>query len=362
MNNRERFLTTMKHQEPDRVPRLASLTSPLLQVFRERTGHTSPAEYWDWDLAGVGFRRPDPAPDLMEVYGRYYDDLEFEWLLDWDKSDFPCEWGVATRPAHFFHLSAPLSPMRNFTSLAELEAYPLPNYVGDWRHDHLESEVERQKGAGYAVGSSVGWIFQTAWTLRSEVALFTDFYENPEFADALLTRITDIRIAQAIRLAEAGVDSVSMNDDIGSQKSMIISPAMWRTWIKPRMAALIEAIRAVNPDILFRYHSDGLLTPVIPELIDIGVSSLRTVQPESMDVFDIKRRFGDNIVLEGTIGLQSELSHGTPDDVREMIKAQCEGLKPGGGWVASPANGLTPDIPWDNLVAMFEALDEHGRY
>ena len=75
-----------------------------------------------------------------------------------------------------------------------------------------------------------------------------------------------------------------------------------------------------------------------------------------------QQRYGDRISMDGTIGLQSELKHGTPDDVRRKVKAQCEGLMPGGGWLASPGNGVTPDISFDNLAAMFEALDEFGRY
>jgi len=362
MNHRERVLASLAHREPDRVARTANLTPGVVEAFRRETGQRDPGAYWDYDLASVSFLPPDPPPDLMARYGHYYADLEYEWVLDWEKSDFPVEWGVATRPAHFWHLSAPIAPLRHATSLADIAAFPFPDYLAEWRHDHLEAEVRRLQDAGYPVTAAIGWIFQTAWTIRSEVGLFADFYDNPEMADALLTRITDIRLAQAVRLAEAGVDMISINDDIGSQKSMIISPDMWRRWLKPRLASVIAAIHRVNPAIHFRYHSDGWIMPVIADLIAIGVSSLITVQPECMDVFEVKRRYGDRVCLEGTIGLQGELMHGTPDDVRRVIRAQCEGLKPGGGWIASPGNGVTPDVPFANLAAVYEALEEYGRY
>lgn len=362
MNHRERFLAALNHREADRVPRYASLTPAVLDEFRQRTGAEDPAAYWDWDVGYVGFRRPDPLPDLKAIYGRYFEGRGVEWVLDWDLSDYPPEWGVATRPAHFYHLSAPLAPMVGLTTVRELHDYPFPDYLNDWQHDHLESEIARLKQAGYPADGSVGWIFQTAWTLRSEVKLFEDFYDNPDFAAALLDRITAIRTAQAIRLAEAGVDSISINDDIGSQKSMILSPAMWRKWLKPRLASVIAAIRKVNPAIHFRYHSDGWYVPVIPDLIEIGVTSLRTVQPESMDPIAIKRQFGAHIALEGSFGLQHDLAFGSPDEVRRVVQAQCEGMKPGGGWLAAPGNGVTPDVPYDNLAVFFEALDEYGRY
>lgn len=362
MNHRERVLTAMSHREPDRAPRNATLPPFVREEFARRTGQQSPAEYWDWDLSNVGFKPPDPHLDLRARFGTFFADRDCEWLLDWDRNDYSPEWGVATRPAHFYHLSAPLAPMESFTRVEQIEAYPFPDYVNEWRHDHLEAEVQRLKDAGYPVNASVGWIFQTVWSLRTRVKLFMDFYDNPDFARALFRRVTDIRIAQGVRLAEAGVDMISLNDDIGTQKSMIMSLPMWRQWLKPYLAELIAAIHRVNPDIRFRYHSDGLLTPVIPELIEIGVASLITVQPECMDVYEIKRRFGGQICMEGTFGLQSELTRGTAGNVRRVVKEQCQGLMPSGGWIASPGNRITPDVPWENLVAFFESLEEYSTY
>lgn len=362
MESRERVLCTMNHLEPDRVPRYAALMEGVLAEFRRRTGSDDPARYWDWDIATVGFLPPDPLPDLRTRFDRYYRDLSHEWLLDWRHGDYPPEWGVATRPAHFLHFSAPVAPLARASSVADLDAYPFPDYLGEWRHDHLEAQVRELKQSGQAVCGGAGWIFQSAWLLRSREQLFIDYYDNPDFARALMERVTSIRIAMAERLAEAGVDMLQLSDDIGTQQSMIMSPAMWRQWVKPYFARMIAAARRINPAIHIRYHSDGWYLPVIPDLIEIGVTSLVTVQPESMDVFEIKRRFGDRLTLEGTIGCQGVLMSGTPDELRAHIRRQCDGLMPGGGWIASPGNGVEPDIPWENLVTLFDALDEYAVY
>jgi uroporphyrinogen decarboxylase len=362
MDSRERVLRTLSHQQPDRVPRYAALMEGVVEEFKRRTGHSDPFSYWDWDITGVGFRPPDPLPDLKVRFSRYYTDLDHECLLDWEHGDYPPEWGVATRPAHFLHFSAPLAPLAKASSLADLADYPFPDYLQEWKHDHLEAEIRRLKQAGQAVCGSAGWIFQSAWLLRTRQQLFIDIFDNPDFARALLERVTSIRIAMAVRQAEAGVDMIGLADDIGIQNSMIMSPTMWRAWVKPYFARLIAAVHQVNPATHIRYHSDGWYLPVIPDLIEIGVSSLVTVQPESMDVFDVKQRFGQQLTLEGTIGCQGVLMSGTPQEVREHVRKQCLGLMPGGGWIASPGNGVEPDVPWDNLVAMFDSLDEFGRY
>ena len=362
MNSRQRVRATFEHRQADRVPRWASLTPDVLHCFQQQTAAESPADYWGWDLRDVRFRPPNPLPDLRARFARYLQHVECEWILDWEHADFSPEWGVATRPAHLYHLSAPISPMARFTSLDDLRAYPFPDYTGEWRHDHLEARIDELHRAGYPVNGHLGWIFQTAWTLRSEVQLFEDFFDRPRFAATLLDRITEVRVAQAERFARAGVDMVAMNDDIGGQNAMILSPKMWRRWLKPRLAAVISAAHRANPGVHFRYHSDGYYEPVIPDLIEIGVASLITVQQESMDARRIKERFGRDLVLEGTLGLQGELMHGAPADVERLVRGQCGDLKPGGGWVASPGNGVTPDVPWANLAMIFEALDRYGNY
>ena len=362
MNHRERFLTALDHAEPDRVPRWAWIDAPATEELGRRTGQESPAEYWDFDIRDVGFLPPDPLPDLKTIFGHYFAGREKNWTFDWRDRSYGLEWGVPSIPAGLYGLSAPVSPMADLSSAAELAGYPFPNYLRDWRHDHLEADVRRWHDAGYPVNAGLGWLFQTAWTLRGREQAFIDLYDNPELADALLTRITGIRKAQAVRLAEAGVDSISMYDDIGSQRSMMISPSMWRKWLKPRMTELIEIIHNVNPDIHFRYHTDGHFMPVVPDLIEIGVSTLMTVQPECMDIYKIKRRFGQHISIEGTIGCQSELAVGTPEDVRRMVRTQFDALMPGGGFVASTANGVGADTPFENLETLFEAIEEYGAY
>ncbi len=358
MTHRERVLTTLDHREPDRVPRSMGLAGSAHDQFRAITGSKNPREYWDMDFTAVGFRAPEV--DWHKRFDAYYDASDKPYQFK--HNEYPPEWGIAQKMAGFHHFSRPLFPLRNAVSVAEIEGYPFPDYIKEWEHDHLEGEVERLRAEGYPVGGSIQRIFQTAWYLRSREQLFVDFLESPAIAEAILERIGDIVMDMARRLSAAGVDILLMADDIGMQDRMMMSPDTWRKWIKPHAARAFATARQIKPDIHIAYHTDGDFEAVIPDLVEIGVTILSTVQPESMDVFAIKERWGRDVTLMGTVGVQSTFRFGTPGEVKEMIREQVEVLGKGGGFVLSPANAVEPDVPWENIVAFFEAANEYGWY
>ena len=196
--------------------------------------------------------------------------------------------------------------------------------------------------------------------MRGMDRLFMDFYDNPEFATALLDQMLEIRTFQAVRYAEAGVDILHTGDDLGMQHTLIMSVAMWRKWIKPRLAKVIQAARQVKPDLLVEYHTDGFVIPFIPELIEIGINVLNPVQPECMDPAEIKRKFGDYLAFSGTVGNQSTLPFGTPDEVRRVVSRTHRDGWARWGLVLAPSHMLEPDVPWENILAFFEAAEEYG--
>jgi uroporphyrinogen decarboxylase len=113
---------------------------------------------------------------------------------------------------------------------------------------------------------------------------------------------------------------------------------------------------------LVEYHTDGYVEPFIPELAEIGIDVLNPVQPECMDPAEIKLKFGDRLAFSGTVGNQSTLPFGTPDEVRRVVKERIETVGRGGGLVLAPSHMLEPDVPWENIMAFFEAAEEFGHY
>ena len=253
--------------------------------------------------------------------------------------------------------------MRNLSTIKELEEYPFPDFQQAYCHDHFEDEIKEYHSKELAVtGSLWGTFWERSWHMRGMDRLFIDFYDNPEFANALLDKMLEIRTFQASRYAEAGVDILHTGDDIGMQKTLLMSITMWRTWIKPRLAAVIQAAKHIKPDLLVEYHTDGFVEPFIPELIEIGVDVLNPVQPECMDPVEIKKKFGDQIAFSGTVGTQTTLPFGTPDEVRDLVKERIETVGVGGGFVLAPSHYVEPDVPWENIIAFFEAAEEFGYY
>jgi len=129
---------------------------------------------------------------------------------------------------------------------------------------------------------------------------------------------------------------------------------MWRRFIKSRWEKVYRAAKSKNPDIKVWYHSDGNIIEIIPELIEIGVDIINPIQPECADPVEIKKLYGDKLVLDGTIGTQTTLPFGTPADVRELIRERKKTLGQDGALIISPTHLVEPEVPIDNVIAFYE--------
>jgi uroporphyrinogen decarboxylase len=362
MTSRERVLAAVTHRQPDKVPKDISwgLTRAAMEMFRAHTGRDDPQDYFGLDVRFVGLGVP-PAFEEREVarrqavFGPYLGDLPVDAEIT--------EWGTGHVQSPNSDYYSYVKPLAGFQSIDQLKSYPFPTFDEDWRRDWARRQIADFHGRDLAVGGALAvTLFETVWQLRGMEQLFVDFRFDPEFAAYLLDRMTDIRCAQARFLAHQGVDVLVLGDDISMQTGMMMSLPMWRTWFKGRMARIIAEARAVKPGLPVFYHTDGNPEAVIPELIEIGITILNPVQPECIDPVMVKRRYGDRLALWGTIGIQTTLPFGTPDDVRQEVKTRIETLGAGGGLVLGPTHVVEADVPWENLVALYEAIETYGAY
>jgi uroporphyrinogen decarboxylase len=153
-----------------------------------------------------------------------------------------------------------------------------------------------------------------------------------------------------------------LGDDVAMQTGMLISPQLWRIWLKPRMVRIINAAKSIHPRIHIFYHSDGNPSAIIDELIEIGVTVLNPIQPECMNPAEVKKKYGDRLAFWGTMGVQSTLPFGTPEDVRAEVKLRMQTIGSGGGLLLGPSHMIEPEVPWENIIAFFNAVEEYGYY
>lgn len=208
--------------------------------------------------------------------------------------------------------------------------------------------------------------FQTASDLRGAEQLLMDMVLNEEFVLALVERATDVidRLLHAY-LAAGGeyFDMVELpGDDYASATSTIMSPAMFGTFFKPALKRLVDTVKGFRDDLKVMFHSDGMIKPLLPDLIDIGVDVVHPLEPvPGVDMTAIKAEFGGRLAFLGGIDIVEALP-GSQQDVVDEVKRRIRELAPGGGYVLAPANHVQPDVPPENIVTLFQAAREHGQY
>ena len=317
--------------------------------MRQRTGATSAEDYFEWEMRQVEIAAPRTRTDFASYL---LDDLPAGTEVD--------EWGVAWVPGSMYHFTRMVHPLANVNTLAELRAYPWPDVTADYRRAPVPQQIGDLHRAGYSSFAYVpcifGTIWESAWRLRGMERLFIDMLEQPAYARELLSVLTDLACDNAAFFARSGADIIRLADDVGTQRGLLMSPEMLREWLKPRLAAVIAAARRENPEVHVFYHSDGAVTELVPEFIEIGIDILNPVQPECMDPIALKRQYGDRLSFWGTIGTQTTMPFGTPDEVRATVREMIQTVGRGGGLVVSPTHILEPDVPWENIEALADAI------
>jgi uroporphyrinogen decarboxylase len=379
-SSRERVLTALRRQQPDRVPTAVDFSAPVYDTFIQKTGVPPPPKS-PWSVwtgrPTVTFEQEIGRSDPAEYFGCDVRIVEFgDTELKYDFSaylprDLPWErtrvdeWGIAqvTRESGTSDFVRPLASAQ---TVAEIERFPFPDVTAGYRREIVRERIRQVQAKGLA---AIGWppfvggtFFETAWRLRGMDTFLMDMASDSAFAWALLDRITELSIANACFLAECGVDILLTGDDVGMQDRLMMSKSMWRKWIKPRYAELIARAKKINPALLVFHHSDGYIEPLIPEFIEIGMDILNPVQPECMDPVKIKQQFGDRLAFWGTIGTQTTFPNATPQEIRALVKERIETVGRGGGLLIAPTHKLQADVPWENITAFFEAVQAYGKY
>jgi uroporphyrinogen decarboxylase len=360
MTPRENLYQIYRRKGFIQVPVGFNLCDSLLAEFKKRYPEAkSYQDHFNFPYRNIidpgfswNFDNLDMIPEQLKVDWNIYYPEGFTYDVKFDG------WGIAhEKSPNSMHMTRMHHPMKKFETLAEMQAYPLPDYtLVDF--SPLQKKIDEIHAKGLAV---FVWqectIWETAWYLRSMENLMMDMAMEDEKAVWLLDQITEKACYRAEIFARQGADILGLGDDIGMQDSIMMSMEMYQQWLKPRLAKVIRAAKNVNPDILISYHSCGYIEPFINELIEVGIDILNPVQPECMDFKAIHDKYGSRISFNGTIGTQKIMPFGTPEQVTAEVQKNLKIAGEKGGLFCCPTHILEPEVPWENIEAYANACN-----
>jgi uroporphyrinogen decarboxylase len=251
-------------------------------------------------------------------------------------------------------------PLAEADSIADLEQFDWPT-ADIWDYSHLREQCLQWPDNPILCGSSEP--FYLYCRLRGMERSLADLIENPEFAEALLEHIYAVDSAVFKRiLDEVGdlIDLVYVAEDLGTQQSLLMSPRLFRRFLKPRMAGLIDLAHSYGVKVM--HHDDGAIRQVIPDLIEAGVDILNPVQWRctGMDREGLARDFGDRLVFHGGVDNQHTLPFGTVDDVCREVAENIRAFKDTKGYIVAPCHHMQANTPTENIVALYRTVQEVG--
>jgi uroporphyrinogen decarboxylase len=381
MTGRERVLAAVNHEEPDRVPivigasNATGLKAAPYHGLKRLLGVDSEDRYiYDWPELGTIL--PDEA-----VLERLHSDVR--GVLDAfpaatiarnrtrpPHSPFIDDWGSGQVEVEEGTWYPGVHPMADATTIDAIERYPWPDMDDPTRVAHVRAEAARLAADGRYAILATPWLlfpFERAFAMQGLEQFLMNLAVEPEFAEALLRRIAgSCKTLMGHFLAELGdnVDIIKIGDDLGTEQSLLMSPAMYRRILKPIHADYIAFIKARTKARVF-FHTDGDVFDLLDDLVEIGVDILNPVQSGSGklgNLAEVKRRYGTNLAFCGAIDTQRVLPTGTPDEVRAEVHRAIGTLGPGGGYLLAAVHTIMNEVPPANVLAMVDAAVELGTY
>jgi len=376
MTPRERALTALNHNEPDKLPvdlGATNVTAPT------RLAYINARAYWGLP--------PDPAPRISDrpmdsVYPLedFYQKCEVDFRpvtlrpprnfqpREMPDDSFYDEFAVRWKKTLYYYdvVERPLAA----ATIDALDKAVWPDPYDPGRVAGLAEETKRQyETTEYALVADIMCMgpFEGACIVRGYEQFCVDLYWDTKFAEALLDKLTDTAIGLwEVFLGAAGeyLQVVAQGDDVGMQRSLYISPAFYRRFIKPRQKRIFDFIHAHTRAKVF-YHSCGSVYDVIPDFIEIGVDALNPIQRSAakMDIAILKKEFGRELAFwGGGIDVQQVLPFANLQEIEDEVNRTIDIMAPGGGYVFVPSHNIQPDVSADRLCRVYETALKRRSY
>jgi uroporphyrinogen decarboxylase len=376
LTSRQRVQLSIGHKEPDRVPLiLGGCTSTTIAVgayqrLRKHLGLSEETIRFMSVPQQIVFVAED-VMQALEIDIRPVAEKPARNSSSYDPGDDSVtdEWGVVwKRPKGGLYYDIVKSPLEN-AGIDDLGSHAWPDPLHPDRSAGIAEQArELFENSPYALYGNVPGnnIFERAWYMRGLENFMVDLLVNPEFARALMRKITDVHKARTRKFLDVCGKYLQIfrtGDDIASQNSLLVSHETYCEMIKPFQKEYFSLIKD-HTDAKIIYHICGAVAPLIDDLMEIGVDILNPVQVSSaaIDPAGLKRKYGTGLSFCGAIDTQKVLPTGSPEDVEEEVRNRIRVLGPGGGYLLAAVHNIQSDVPAENIVAMFSAGKKYGNY
>jgi uroporphyrinogen decarboxylase len=383
----ERVKAALEHREPDRVPfdlgssGVTGINIKCLNNLRNYLGLkkkglklfdvVSQTAIVDDDLIEklkIDVKSAPPKSPIKKniLEKKVWSEAEHYKLID----ELGIGWKMPIEGGHFFDLYK--NPLKDAETVEDIENYPWPDALDPERYTDLKKRADHivyKEKKAYMLGRHFAGMWETAMWMTGYEKFFMDMYFNKKLIHAIMNKMTELKMLyweKALETVGKNVLVVSTADDLGTQKSLLVSPESYKELIWPYHKKLFQFIKkkAKSKAYIF-YHCDGAIKEAIPLLLEAGIDILNPVQVQckGMDTKMLKKEFGKDLIFWGALAdSQSILPFGTPEEVREETKRRIDDLAPGGGWIAAPIHNIQSEVPPENIMVMWKTLQEHGVY
>ncbi len=375
MNSRERVLSALSRQIPDRVPidfgSFPGATSINVRAYQNLLEHFG--LHREVRIANILMFTAEVDQDILERF--HVDTISIKPTVSQKAFGIPDEfidrpWAVKWRRSSDFTYAPVEGPFQKTgaPTLDDLRRFPWPKpcEIEDFKAWGEKAKRTREESEKALVARLPSGMFTLAQFMRGFQGWMTDLLINRQFSDALHAKLAGIWTETVEGILEAvgdNVDVIMFGDDFGLQNQPIVSPAMFREQMKPWLRKAVHRIKSLTKAKV-ALHTCGSVFLYLDDFVDIGIDALNPLQANAkdMDAARIKGKIGDQLALWGGIDTHEVLPRGNREDVRREVKAKIEILGKGGGYLCSADHNILVDVSPENLITMFEAAAEFGRY
>jgi uroporphyrinogen decarboxylase len=357
VNSKERVLTAFAHSEPDRVPVDWSYIwhEGIDGRLKKHFGLALDDNEGLLRALNVDFRRVEPpyvGPRLHAEVADRQVDPKWGWHKRWVEHETGGYWDLCD------------FPMANATP-EDAAAYPMPSPDGYDYSAVLPMCRKWGEFACYTGFPGYGDLINRTSNMRGMEQVLIDLITDDPVSLILMDRRTDSDLEVARRTIEAargGIDLLYIGEDLGSQIGPLISPAVFRKHLRPRLQRFVDLGRSFGIPVMI--HSCGSSSWAFEDFIEMGIGVVDTLQPEAINMSPayLKKTFGGRLAFHGAISTAGPLAYGAVADVERNVRETLEIMMPGGGYALAPTHTIQDNSPTENVVAMYAAAVKYGRY